>query len=142
MHNLVKHLIVFLSPHSVGICLLCKIAVHPGDSLASHFRNLHKVKGQELHAIKTLCNHWGIQSPATVKLPEHGSPPIDVLPIHLGFQCCACAFLSRSEVAMRRHYREKHGERPELSGLKWRRISLQAFTLTSTAVRYWVVDHA
>lgn len=133
-----KHLITFLSAQRVGICLLCNIAVHPGDAAESHFRNQHKVKGQELYAIKTLCQLWDIQSPKTVELPQHGSTPIDVLPVHLGFKCHVCMFLSRSQVIVTQHYRKEHGGS---SGERWKKVSLQAFKLNGPGVRFWMVNH-
>lgn len=87
-----RHLITYLSPHRLGICLLCKIAVHPGDGAETHFRNQHKIKGQKLYAIKILCQLWDIQSSNTVELPRLGSLPITMLLIHMGFKCNACMF--------------------------------------------------
>jgi hypothetical protein len=138
LQQMTKHLITFLSSQRVGICLLCKIAVQPGDGAESHFRGLHKVKGPELDALKTLCQLWDIQSPKTVEIPQHGSPPIDVLPIHLGFKCHACMFLSRSQGTVTQHYRKEHGQS---SGERWKKVSLQAFKLNGPGVRFWMVNH-
>ena len=82
-------------PYNVLLYLLYQAGIKPGKSTISHFRNQHKLKGQELQQVGSFAASIPhVSDPATVELPQDGSIAIDGLPKLKGYSCTSCRYLT------------------------------------------------
>lgn len=125
-------------PCNVLLCLLCQAGMKPGKSTISHFRNQHKLKGQELQQVVSFAASIPhVSDPATVELPQDGSIAVDELPKLKGYSCTSCRYLTINRDNVVAHQRtEAH---TTSRGPGWTVVTLQSFGRQRHA-RYWVVQ--
>lgn len=127
-------ILYFHSEHSAMICVPCGRRVGVGRSFESHFRNVHRLKGQEF--LDTLAFSRQVTAVnETAPLPNQ-SPIIPHLHLFHGFECLGCGFLTGS-LACRR----LHGNKcPIVQDLNpsWRSVDLQSWS-TGRYADYWIV---
>ncbi|KAH7111690.1 hypothetical protein B0J13DRAFT_461702 [Dactylonectria estremocensis] len=103
----IQGLACILSELRILVCLVCRAAVRPGPSIEMHFRGQHKLKGEHLQAVMSLCSDWLLQDPRCIALPNDGTKAIPYLPVYNGFRCTHCIFMTISRKKIVSHYREK-----------------------------------
>ncbi|KAK3314427.1 hypothetical protein B0H66DRAFT_589415 [Apodospora peruviana] len=124
-------------PCNILLSLLCKAGIKPGNGTVSHFRNQHKLKGNELQQVLTFAaSIQHLSDPATVDLPQDGSVAIDGLPQLKGYSCMSCRYMTINRDNAVAHQRtEAH---TVVGGPGWTVVTLQSFGQRKHA-RYWVV---
>jgi hypothetical protein len=94
-------MLYFHLEHSAMICVPCSRRVGTGQSFETHFRNVHRLKGQKLLdaiAFSQQVNAVDSSSP----LPN-GSPVIPHLLLFHGFECLGCGYLTSSPKRRQMH---------------------------------------
>ncbi|PHH49078.1 hypothetical protein CFIMG_007987RA00001 [Ceratocystis fimbriata CBS 114723] len=86
---------LILTDYNILICQLCKAGVRPSSKIESHFRHKHQFKGKLLQDINNLFSGLNLADPANVSPPDDGSPAIPYLPVHYGFACNYCIYMTR-----------------------------------------------
>lgn len=133
-----RDIVCYLANYEVLICLICKSAIIPGKGIEGHFRNNHQVKGRELRGILSQCATLQVRDPRTVELPANGSIAMPQLPVHYGYSCNYCSYLTTSRKIIICHIAKNHNpSAPRERGCG--SVYLQTFT-RGNCTRYWVVD--
>ncbi|KAL6408600.1 hypothetical protein AUP68_07543 [Ilyonectria robusta] len=135
----IQGLACILSELRILVCLVCRAAVRPGPSIEIHFRGQHKLKGEHLQAVMSLCSDWLLQDPRCIALPNDGTKAIPYLPVYKGFRCTHCIFMTISRKKIVSHYREKKHNIGDINVKDWEEVGLQTFMRGSYA-QYWVVS--
>lgn len=131
-------ILYILRDYRVLICLICKAAIQPGQGIESHFRHLHKIKGNTLREMMTFCAGWTFEDPQATALPEHGSSAIPELAKYRGFSCKDCPYLTINRKNIGRHCRQLKHAGGKSGEEAWVEVVLQSF-MRGRHVRYWIV---
>lgn len=127
---------VLNNEHQLLLCKTCGHAVMPGAGAQSHFSHKHQVKGEKLRDIADYVDVNSLNDPTTIELPSDWSEPNPNLRAYNGFSCNICRFLTTSQDAITRHWRDsKHNS----DGPKYGEVKLQSWTPIKRA-RYWIVN--
>ena len=125
---------------NILICKPCGSAIQAGSTVESHFRRVHKIKGEILRHILDTCEAHPLQDIQHIDLPDDGRRPIAELPIWNGFRCNECRYLTMSQDNVHKHWREaRHDSKGE--GQRHRVASIQSWKPGRYA-RYWEVSLA
>ncbi|KAL9565573.1 hypothetical protein ACKAV7_009755 [Fusarium commune] len=123
------------APLAVGGYLAFILAVRPGSSIETHFRQKHLLKGQVLKDIKDYYGTLELADPKLAATPEDNSEAIEQLVISHGYSCNACRYLTIARDNIVRHWREAgHGAAEE----RWTEVRLQTW-MGGHYARYWIV---
>ena len=120
------------------LCLTCKrpTALRPGPAGETHFRNVHRWKGDELKEVVSYIATLELSDPHTTTLPRNGSRAIPQLTVDKGYSCNGCAYLTSSRKKIVNHYRTAQHPMGEE---RWKEVKLQTYSQGRCA-RYWMVD--
>ena len=109
----------YIQEYHVLACRACGTCVVP-KHLVSHIWSKHRNYGHDFRT-RPLIEQWiqerlmptvshGLLDPAeeTLALPAPGIEPLPALPVHSGFECTHCSYITRNEGVMRQHYNVQH----------------------------------
>ena len=127
-------ILCFYPQHTALVCVPCGLKIGPGKSFETHFRNTHRLKGQNLKDAITFSHRVGAINDVA-PLPN-GSPIIPHLHLRNGFECHGCGYLSPNLKTQQSHCANCAIAR-DLKP-KWRRVDIQSWS-TGRYVDYWTV---
>lgn len=104
------------------------------DMQGHHCRVIHVTKGRELKAIMQICAPWKLLDPRQAPVPGDGSDPIPDLPIHPGYKCKKCDYMTVSRKKITTHRKQVHQSIDKI----WEEVYLQMF-MNGRYSKYWVV---
>jgi hypothetical protein len=131
-------LAAILPEYPMLICLICKTAVRPGKGIESHFRNIHRLKGEMLQAVNSLHLEWTLQDPLHMSPRDKESRVIPDLKVKHGYSCEVCIYLTISKDNFVKHFSKSHPELGTSNKRQYEEVSLQTW-LGGKYVQYWTV---
>lgn len=117
----------------------CQRALSPG-AISRHLRDQHNVSPAVRYQYEQFLQQW--QWPydtQSIRLPPAQSAPQPVIPVHDGFQCQDCHFLSTNRKAVREHVNKKHQKKRLKDEQIFTTVRLQTW-FREKRERYWVID--
>lgn len=120
------------------ICKICRCAVQAGSTVESHFRRVHKLKGDIIRDIRNSYGHQSLRTPDNADIPRDGSRPVAELETKHGFSCTKCRYLTISRSNIMTHWREAGHDN---QAAQFNSVCLQSWKAGRYA-KYWIVREA
>jgi hypothetical protein len=123
-------------------CLVCKTHGYAVSNLDSHLKTQHAHIGAKTRRIIS-ARYAGLELQGLSKddfphSPLNPIPAIEGLPLHTGFACTQCGFLTRSWKCLKVHHNQVHGTKDigHRLGL-WSSVHIQTFFTTPRSAIYY-----
>jgi hypothetical protein len=119
-------------------CKPCNAVVFP-TALSGHLGRYHKVHIDQRRLLDQHCQSLELVAQRKdLQLPADQSLALQFLPVHAGYSCCKCRFLTIAESMMRGHVNQAHQLTYQACTDNYCSVQLQTWFSKHTA-RYWVV---
>ena len=125
--------------HRLLYCRSCTAVVFL-KGLPRHLQHFHRVFAAARQPLLKHCQSLDlITQPKDLQLlPDH-SPALQFLPVHTGYSCSLCRFLTCSEDSIRRHINQAHKLYWQACSDNYQLAQLQSW-FPSTRAQYWIVQ--
>ncbi|SLM37315.1 Zinc finger, C2H2 [Lasallia pustulata] len=128
-------LLYYLAEDRILLCIKCRAAVRPGISLNTHYRQVHKLTGNEFQRVISFASSVEARDPHQIELPQYRTDRIEQLRELRGYRCMVCEYTTVNRKNIISHC-SKTGHAG--SDKKWEAVILQSYSKGRHA-RYWIV---